>query len=223
MQVLVLAAHPDDEILGPGGTIAKHSSCGDRVTFAFVADACSARYDEPTMQTVRRNALVAAEQLGVNDVLFAGMPDQRLDGLPVLTITQWIEGIMKDLQPQIIYTHHHGDINSDHRVVHEATLTAARPYAAPYVERILCYETPSATEWAAPITAYRFTPNVFVDISDFLEKKLEAMSNYKTELCAFPHPRSLEALRVRAAHWGSTIGVDAAEPFMLAREIQLGK
>ena len=222
-QVLVLAAHPDDELLGPGGTVAKHSFCGDRIAFAIIADGCSARYDDITMHAVRINSLNAAKELGVSDVRFAGLPDQRLDGLSILEITQWIEGILREIQPQIIYTHHHGDINRDHRVVHEATLTAARPYSAPYVERILCYETPSATEWATNGAADHFSPNVFVEISDFLENKLEALSQYETELRAFPHPRSLEALRARAAHWGSVIGVMAAEPFMLAREIQNGK
>ena len=105
-------------------------------------------------------------------------------------------------------------------MVHEATLTAARPYAAPYVERILCYETPSATEWSTPVPADHFIPHVFVEISDYLEIKLKAMSIYETEIREFPHPRSIEALRTRAAYWGSVIGVKAAESFMLAREIQ---
>ena len=104
--------------------------------------------------------------------------------------------------------------------MHEATLTAARPYSTPYVERILCYETPSATEWAGPYVENCFVPSVYVDITAHLETKLMAMSAYTTELRPFPHPRSLEALRVRAAHWGSVVGVAAAEPFMLVREIQ---
>jgi LmbE family N-acetylglucosaminyl deacetylase len=219
-QVLVIAAHPDDEVLGLGGTIARHVSSGDQVTIALIADVGTARYEEATIQALRRCALQAASQLGVSDVRFAGLADQKLDTLPILEITQWIEGVMQDVQPRIIYTHHRGDINCDHRVVHEATLTAARPYSAPYVERILCYETPSATEWAGPYLENCLMPNVYVDITDYIESKLSAISAYTTELCPFPHPRSAEALRARATYWGSVMGVAAAEPFMLAREIQ---
>jgi LmbE family N-acetylglucosaminyl deacetylase len=219
-KVLILAAHPDDEILGLGGTVARHVSCGDEVTIALIADHGAARYDEETINNVRESARQAAKILGVINMKFAGLVDQRLDTLPILDITQQVEKILKDVQPHIIYTHHRGDINRDHQVVYEATLTAARPYSAPHVERILCYETPSSTEWSGPHNEYSFVPNVFVDITNFLDKKLKAMSSYQSELLAFPHPRSLEALKNRAAHWGSVMGVEAAEPFILVREFQ---
>jgi len=218
--VLVVAAHPDDELLGLGGTIARHVSQGDRVVIALIADAGTARYEDETIQFVRRCALEAGCRLGVSNVRFAGLADQKLDTFPILDITQWIEAVLSDVQPQIIYTHHRGDINRDHQVVYEATLTAARPYSASCVERILCYETPSATEWAGPYVENWFVPNVYVDITAHLESKLSAISAYTTELCSFPHPRSTEALRARAAYWGSVIGVVAAEAFMLVREIQ---
>lgn len=219
-RILVIAAHPDDELLGLGGTVARHASYKDQVTIALIADAGTARYEDETIQAVRRSALQAAKWLGVSDVRFAGLADQKLDTLPILEITQWIERILQDIQPRIIYTHHRGDINRDHQVVYEATLTAARPYSAPYIERILCYETPSATEWAGPYVENYFVPNVYIDITNHLEIKLRAMSAYATELRPFPHPRSLELLRTRAGYWGSVIGVAAAEPFMLVREIQ---
>jgi LmbE family N-acetylglucosaminyl deacetylase len=219
-QITVFAAHPDDELLGLGGTIVKHVLAGDQVTIAFVADAGTARYGDKTIHAVQRCALDAAGRLGVSDVRFAGLADQMLDTLPILQITQWIEEILHDTQPQTVYTHHRGDINRDHQVVHEATLTAARPYSAPYVNRILCYETPSATEWNGPYVEACFIPNVFVDITEHLDTKLDAMSVYTTELRPFPHPRSLEALRAIALRWGSVVGVAAAEPFMLVREIQ---
>ncbi len=219
-KVLVVAAHPDDELLGLGGTIARYSSIGCQTTIAIMADAYSVRYDDRVAQQLRQCTLEAARELDVTDVRFAGMADQKLDALPIVEITQWIEGVLRDVQPQIIYTHHRGDINRDHRVVHEATLTAARPYSAPYVERILCFETPSASEWAGPDADNCFSPNVFVDVSDHLESKLCAMSAYTTELRDYPHPRSLDALRIRAAHWGSVIGARAAEPFMLVREVE---
>lgn len=219
-QILVIAAHPDDELLGLGGTIARHVSRGDKVTIALIADNGATRYEGETVNCVRNYTRQALSRLGVSNVWFAGLVDQRLDTLPILEITQWIEQVLKDIQPQIIYTHHRGDINRDHQIVHEATLTAARPYSVPYVERILCYETPSATEWAGPYLEHSFVPHIYVDITPHLECKLSAMSAYITELRTPPHPRSLEALRVRAAHWGSVIGVAAAEPFMLVYEIQ---
>ncbi len=219
MKVLLVAAHPDDEVLGPGGTVARHVAAGDEVTIHILADHGSARYDEDRIREVRRAARAASNRMGVSDVRFGELEDQRLDMLPILEVTQRVDAVLQDVRPQIVYTHHRGDINRDHTVLHEATLTAARPYSAPFVKRILCYETPSATEWAGPYPESAFIPNVFVDISDHLETKLQAMAEYPSELGKPPHPRSLEALRSHAAHWGSVIGVAAAEPFMLVREI----
>jgi LmbE family N-acetylglucosaminyl deacetylase len=218
-RILVVTAHPDDEILGVGGTIARHISAKDEVVISIAADKGVARYQDETIQVVRQCCLAAARCLGVYDVRFGGFADQKLDALPIVDLTRWLEALLDNIRPQVIYTHHRGDINRDHQLIHGATLTAARPYSAPYVERILCYEAPSATEWSGPYTENAFLPNIYVDITAHLEKKLEAMSEYTTELRPFPHPRSIEALRARAAFWGSVIGVDAAEPFVLIREI----
>lgn len=218
--ILIVAAHPDDEILGVGGTIARHVSQGDEVVISIAADNGSARYDDEKIQFVRHCCKEASHRLGVRDVRLGSFADQRLDVVPILEITQWLEGILDNVRPQVIYTHHRGDINRDHQLIHEATLTAVRPYAAPYVERVLCFESPSATEWSGPYCETAFIPNVFVDITGHLEIKLEAVLEYKTELRPFPHPRSVETLRARAALWGSVIGVAAAEPFVLVREIQ---
>jgi LmbE family N-acetylglucosaminyl deacetylase len=221
-KVLVVAAHPDDEILGVGGTIARHIKQGDQVTIAFMADSGAARYKDETISLVKKCAIEAAKSLGVpqKNLRFAGLEDQMLDTLPILEITRWIETVVKDIRPQIVYTHHRGDINRDHQVVHEATLTATRPYNSPFVERLLCFETPSATEWAGPYVENAFAPNVYLDVTDSLESKMKAMSAYTTEIRPSPHPRSLSALQARAAYWGSIIGVAAAEPFILVREIQ---
>ncbi len=218
-RILIIAAHPDDEILGAGGTIARHGSQGDQVFMAIVADRGTARYDAEKIEFVRQCCKAAARRLGIAEVCFGDFADQKLDTLPILDITQWLEGIANKFQPSVIYTHHRGDINRDHRLVHEATLTALRPYAAPYAERILCYEAPSATEWCGPYAEDTFIPNVFVDITSQLEVKLDALLEYKTELRPFPHPRSAEIVRARAALWGSVIGVAAAEPFVLVRQI----
>jgi len=218
-RILVIAAHPDDEILGAGGTVARHGSQGDQVLIAIAADRGTARYDDEKIEFVRQCCRAAGRRLGVSDVYFGDFADQKLDVLPILDITRWLEGIANDFKPQVIYTHHRGDINRDHQLVHEATLTAFRPYATPYVERILCYEAPSATEWCGPYADHVFIPNVFVDITVYLKDKLEALSEYSTELRAFPHPRSPESLKARAIFWGSVIGAAAAEPFVLVREI----
>jgi LmbE family N-acetylglucosaminyl deacetylase len=217
--VLIIAAHPDDELLGPGATIARHTARGDRCTIAIVADAGSARYDERTMEQVRDCARRAAGHLGVSDVRFGGFADQALETIPVISVTRWIEAVGDDVRPEWVYTHHRGDINRDHQIVSEATLTAFRPYAAPHTKRILSFETPSATEWAGPYVGHAFVPNVYHDVSGHLAAKLAAVAEYETELRPAPHPRSVEALATRAAHWGSVIGVAAAEPFVLLRDI----
>ncbi len=219
-RILVVAAHPDDEILGVGGTIARHGSDGDQILIAIAADRGTARYDDDKIQFVRNCCTAAIRRLGVTDICFGDFADQKLDVLPILDLTQWLEGIADKFMPQIIYTHHRGDINRDHQLIHEATLTAFRPYSTPYVERILSYEAPSATEWCGPYAEDTFIPNVFVDITDSLEDKLHAMIEYTTELRAFPHQRSLDSLRARAAFWGSVVGVAAVEPFVLIREIE---
>jgi LmbE family N-acetylglucosaminyl deacetylase len=219
MNILVVAAHPDDEVLGLGGTVARHVAAGDQVSILILADGGSVRYDDERMREVRDAARAASARHGVSDVRFGALEDQKLDVLPILEVTLRVEAVLQEVRPEIVYTHHRGDINRDHAVVHEATLTAARPYSAPFVGRILCYETPSATEWAGPFPESAFVPNVFVDISDHIETKLEAMAAYPSELKDPPHPRSLEALRIHAAYWGSVIGVTAAEPFFLMREI----
>ncbi len=221
-QILIVVAHPDDEILGVGGTIARHVAEGDVCSVAILADAGSARYDDETMEAVRACAREAARRLGVSDLRFGGFVDQRLDTLPISQVSDWVSKVLNDVGAQLVYTHHRGDVNRDHRVAYEATLTAARPYSAPFVERILCFETPSATEWAGPHVEDAFVPNVFVDVGAHLERKLHAMAAYETELRSAPHPRSLDALRTRAVHWGSFVGAEAVEPFALIREIRAG-
>ena len=218
--ILVIGAHPDDEILGLGGTLARHRALGDRVIAGLVADVGDVRYKQDTIDLVRECAQRSASILGIESVHFGGFPEQALEQLRIIEITQWIELLIADTEPEIIYTHHRGDINHDHQLVHAATLTAARPYNATSVKRVLTFETPSSTEWSGPYPEYLFAPNVFVDITATLGQKLEAMAAYPTELRDFPHPRSLESLRARATYWGSQIGVEAAEPFFLVREIQ---
>ena len=218
-RVLVVGAHPDDEILGPGGTLARHVRDGDEVHAVIVADGATSRYCDDMVSVLAGSAARAAKVLGIASHRLQGLPHQRLDALPLLEVTQAIEAVIDEIRPQFVYTHFPGDVNVDHGLVARATWVASRPYAAPYIRRFAVFETLSSTEWAWPTEGTGFSPNLFVDISATLEKKLAAMSCYETELRPYPHPRSSQALRQRAAGWGSQVGRPAIEAFQLLREV----
>lgn len=223
-QILVIAAHPDDEVLGLGGTMACHISQGDQVTVLIVTDGVTARHSvtEPQKAATRR----ACSELGVHNVHFAGLPDQRLDSLPLLEIIKPISNLIQDLRPQVVYTHHRGDANQDHRAIFAATLVAVRPFGHNPVEQVLCYEVASSTEWGPPFAEWAFLPNVYVDITATLEAKLRAFEAYRqtfqSEIKPFPHPRSPEAVRIFAQQRGVTVGMQAAEAFILVRQLVKG-
>jgi LmbE family N-acetylglucosaminyl deacetylase len=168
---------------------------------------------------LQRMARKAAAQLGLTDIRFGGLPDQRLDALPLLDVVRVVDDELRRAEPDVVYTHFPGDVNLDHGVVARATWTACRPYQRPAVRRLMCFETPSSTEWGWPGVRSPFDPNVFTDVTLSLEVKLAAMGCYESELRPAPHPRSLRMLRRRAEQWGSVVGVAAAEPFMLLREV----
>jgi LmbE family N-acetylglucosaminyl deacetylase len=220
-QVLVVAAHPDDEAYGLGGTIVSHVRQGDQVCVLFLTDGVTARHNvtEPQKAAARK----ACDALGVHAVHFADLPDQRLDQLPLLEITKPISHWVRELRPQVVYTHHRGDANQDHRAAFAATLVVVRPFGENPVERVLCYEVASSTEWGPPYAEWAFQPNVYVDIQSTLECKLRAIEAYRetfqSEVKPFPHPRSPEAARVYAQQRGITVGMQAAEAFMLVREL----
>jgi LmbE family N-acetylglucosaminyl deacetylase len=220
MKILVIAAHPDDELLGLGGTLARHVADGDEVTAVIVSEGASARYATGAEDLLRSSGRAAAAVLGLRDLRFLGLPDQRLDAGPIIDVIQPIERVVDDVRPDVVYTHHWGDINRDHRIVNEAVLVACRPVGADYPRSLLFFETPSSTEWSSTDPSCQFTPNVFVDIGATIEKKLEAMACYTSELRPAPHPRSLEALRSRAEYWGQIVGRAYAEAFVLAREVR---
>jgi N-acetylglucosamine malate deacetylase 1 len=220
MKILVVAAHPDDEILGVGGTVVMHVDQGDCVELAIMCGGGSIRYSLGRGPQARDEARKAAEILGVTDLVIRNLPDQRLETLPISQVAGEIETLVQSFRPDTIYTHFCGDINRDHRVLTEAVMVAARPYAAPFVKEVLMFETPSSTEWGLPQSSPPFQPNVFVDITPALQRKLEAFSCYSAELCAEPHPRSLTALRERAHYWGSMVNRQAAEPFVSVRSLR---
>ncbi len=223
-QVLVIAAHPDDEVLGLGGTMADHVRQKDRVAVLIVSDGVSARHNETELQKVATRE--ACNTLGVQDVHFGDLPDQRLDSLPLLEVIKPISELVKSIRPHIVYTHHRGDANQDHRAVFAATLVAVRPVGDNPVERVLGYEVASSTEWGPPFVEWAFLPNVFVDISLTLDVKLKALEAYgktfQSEIKPFPHPRSAEAVRIYAQQRGIAVGLQAAEAFVLIRELMRG-
>lgn len=218
--VLVVAAHTDDEVLGCGGTIARHVAEGDTVYAVFMADGVSSRTQTDQSDLVNRN--IAAENarkiLGIRENFYLGLPDNRLDSLPLIEVIQHLEPIIRKLQPNIIYTHHHGDLNIDHRITHQAVLTACRPIPGSSVQGIYAFEVMSSTEWSTPI-AEPFVPNHYVDISRQLDMKLDALRAYQLEMRDTPHSRSIEHLAHLARHRGYTIGMEAAEAFVTVRTV----
>lgn len=217
MKILILAAHPDDEVLGCGGTAARLSNEGHEVTPVIVCENASVRYGDKMKQEIEQAAIRCAEILGIVKPVFLGMPDQKLDTYPALEMAKTIERVIEEYSPEIVFTHHGGDINKDHQVLFEATMVAVRPTPDNNVRSVYTYETISATEWAAPNYHAVFTPNTFYDISATLNKKIEAFSQYTSELNEFPHPRSKKGIEVRAEDWGARVGIPAAEAFQLIR------
>lgn len=215
--VLVVAAHPDDEILGAGATLAKHVDAGDAVHAVVVSEGATARYHEGMTDDLQAAARASAARIGFTSLTFLGLADQRMDVAPLIEVTQSIEAIVHAYKPRTIYSHSPVDVNADHGVVARATWTAARPYAAPFVDKLLAFETPSSTEWAWPLEGNGFMPQMFVDVTATLDRKIEAMQCYQSELRPYPHPRSVRALRERAAFWGSKAGCLSAEPFVVLR------
>lgn len=222
--VLVVAAHPDDETLGCGGTIARLAAQGATVRVAFLADGVSSRPADSSalsrdIESRRAAAKAACRQLGATKPSFGDFPDNRMDSVSLLEVTKAIEALVDTFKPDTVLTHHAGDLNIDHRRTHEAVATACRPRRDHVVRTLLCFEVPSSTEWQLSGSAPAFAPNWFMDISATLPAKLAALEHYTAELRAFPHPRSREAVTHLARWRGATVGVEAAEAFVVGRVI----
>jgi len=222
--VLVVAAHPDDELLGEGGTVRLLANHNKIVRAVILVEGQTSRSDkrEETKQSViselRENARNAAKEAGFSSIDFCGFPDNRLDSVDLLDIIKTVSKYIEKYHPDTIFTHHHGDLNVDHRRVCEAVLTACRPVGKYGVERIYAFETPSSTEWNY-IYENPFQPTVFFDVTDTIEAKIRGMSCYPSESTQYPHPRSPEALRALAQYRGSNVGCHYAEAFELLREV----
>ena len=217
--VLVVAAHPDDEALGCGGTIARHVAAGDEVSCVFLADGATSRNSREDVSAREQQARCAANVLGIGELYFAHFADNRMDAVALLDVVQTIEEIIAQLTPEIVYTHHGGDLNVDHRITHQAVLTACRPQPNHPVRAVYGFEIPSSTEWAPPGSLPVFTPMRFVDISAHLTQKREALECYADEMRPWPHARSYEAVEALCRVRGASVGVKAAEAFTVIREI----
>ena len=220
--ILIVVAHPDDEVLGCGGAIAKHCKNGDDVSILFLSDGVGSRdesnFDEKVLLR-QKDAKMACSELGVENLRFESFPDNRLDHTPVLDIVKIIENEISKYKPSLIYTHHSGDVNIDNRCVHNAVVTACRPQPGFSEKKLLFFETLSSTEWMPSRSMKTFIPNFFIDISEYLTIKQKAMSLYESELRVFPHPRSIKSIEHLASWRGSMIGVNAAEAFEVGRII----
>ena len=212
--VLVIGAHPDDEVLGVGGTMAKHAAAGDEVHSLIVTEGTTHQYgDEQLIEQKRSDAQKCADRLGIAGVHFGELPDMRLDYTPHVEVNAIIDKVCDKIKPDIVYTHSRREVNRDHIAVHDSTLVATRPESS--VSTVLAYETPSSTNYAPSTDG--FEPNLFVDIENHLDTKIHAFSAYETELREPPHPRSAESLRAIAKARGTAGELRAAEVFDLLR------
>jgi LmbE family N-acetylglucosaminyl deacetylase len=226
MNVLIVAAHPDDELLGCGGTAARLAREGHSVYTAILGEGITSRTakredaDKSVLNRLKDCSQRVADLLGVKELSLHGLPDNRFDSLPLLDVIKIVEGLIERWRPSVVYTHHGGDLNVDHQVLSRAVLTATRPIAGHPVKELYMFEIASSTEWAFQQFAPAFQPNVFADIENTLPLKLEGMRMYESEAREFPHPRSEKALTAIAQRWGSVSGLKAAEAFEAVRLIR---
>ncbi len=224
-KVLIVAAHPDDEILGCGGTIAKWSKQGKEINSIIMSEGATSRDNKRNYESrkselsgLKNSANEAAKILGVSSIEFFDFPDNRMDSVDLLDVIKKIENKIALFKPSMILTHHVGDLNIDHQIIHRAVITASRPQLNNSVKCLLAFETPSSTEWQTSPSNY-FKPNWFEDISETLELKISALKKYKSEMRKWPHPRSLLGIEYLAKWRGACNGFNSAEAFMLLRNV----
>ncbi len=218
MRILVIAPHMDDEVLGMGGTIARHVEQGDEVCVCFVAHRV---YGHSFDEGRNRQEILCAEKakavLGYKDARFLNLPDERLDAC-LQDIIIPLEQYFGEIQPEVVYVNHRGDNNQDHQAVFKAAMVVVRPASNHRLRSVLCYETPSSTDQSPPVPEMVFLPNCHINIARYLARKLEALECYSTELRQFPHPRSVEGLKTLAKKRGIEGGFEAAEAFVILRD-----
>lgn len=226
MNILVIAAHPDDEVLGCGGTIARYTQEGHNVSVIILSQGIASRYknkelvDSVEFDTLQTQSRKALKLLEIENIRYFDFPDNRFDTIPLLDIIKPIEEVIQHFSPEIIFTHYGGDLNIDHAVTYRAALTAARPIRDCSVKKFYSFEIPSSTEWAFGKFNSNCQPSYFVDIKSTIEKKIEALKEYKGELRPYPHPRSEEAVLSISKKWGCSVGLDFAEAFYPTYQIR---
>ncbi|MBU3568179.1 PIG-L deacetylase family protein [Polynucleobacter alcilacus] len=220
-KILVVAAHPDDEVLGCGGTICRHVEGGDDVHLVLMADGETSRESASFSSAHGRKSatLRAKEILGISSVVNLGYSDNMMDEFPLLQIIKSLEDIIHMLKPSVVYTHHYGDLNIDHRITQQAVMTACRPIPNASVKEIYGFEVLSSTEWKSN-SVIPFSPSLFIDISSHLKTKLLAAGAYNSEMIAAPHSRSVEHIEILARHRGYSVGTNAAEAFEVYRVLK---
>ena len=226
MRILIVAAHPDDETLGCGGTMARLVNEGHEIFIVILGEGVTSRYNsqdaasQSEKEALHDNCRKVADLMNVKDLFMYDFPDNRFDSVPLLDIIKIVEKLICRIKPSGIYTHCGGDLNIDHSLTHRAVLTASRPLAECSVRDLYAFEVSSSTDWAFQQFEPVFKPNVFVDISETIDTKIKAMQMYESEARVFPHPRSPEALKFAARRWGSAVGCEYAEAFELIRSIR---
>ena len=223
-KILIISAHPDDEVLGCGATVARLNKEGHTIYTLILGEGVTSRDDlrdikkrEKNILELKGEAKKANAILGVKEVFFHNFPDNRFDTVPFLDIVKVIEKIKNNIKPDIIFTHYEKDLNIDHQITYRAVITATRPLEEETVKEIYSFEIPSSTEWSYPLS---FSPNTFYDISETIDIKLKALEEYKTELKKYPHPRSLEGVKLNAKYWGMKVGLEYAEAYKTVRIIK---
>lgn len=219
MNVLVIAPHPDDEILGVGGTIAKYIANGDNVYVCIVTKGKPPMFDSMQVSQVRDEAVKAHKILGITDTFFLDFPAVQLEEVPKSELNAAILKVIDKVKAEVVYLPHRGDIHLDHKIVFDSSMVALRPVRENNVKEIYCYETLSETEWDAPNVTNVFIPDTWVDITGFINQKIKAMSVFESQLYSYPHPRSIEAIEALSRYRGSNMGIHNAEAFMTIRKI----
>ncbi|MFT7431164.1 MAG: LmbE family N-acetylglucosaminyl deacetylase [Colwellia sp.] len=219
--ILVVAAHTDDETLGCGGTIAKHTANGDKVSVVFMTDGVSARTQIASDAVEKRKFSTnnAMKILGISDIYTFNFPDNSMDTVPLIDLVKAIESVIEKTKPNTIYTHFAHDLNIDHRLTHNAVMTACRPQIGSSVKKIFSFEVLSSTEWNSP-TQPPFIPQYIVNIDAVWDKKYQALQCYHEELRPFPHSRSLTCIEAQAILRGASYGFKKAEAFHIERILE---
>ena len=221
MNILIVAPHPDDEVLGCGGTIAKYVDNGDDVYVAIVTKGCEPLFSAEQVESVRNECLKADRFLGVKETIFMDFPAAMIENVPRYKFNEAFIQLVQKIKPDVVYIPHRGDMQLDHKMVVDAAMVALRPKYQHVVKKIYAYETLSETGWDIPNVMNEFIPNVYNDISKFMDKKIEAMQMFKTQLSAYPAARSLKAVEALAMYRGAMVNMNAAEAFSLIRELDV--